>query len=226
MSEQKSDNWVYQLGAALGGTKKYSQYGEELIISEIFRNIGVKSKYFVDFGAGDGLHLSNTRHLLEDGWNGLMMDGDPKGSTIVHEEFITRDNIEQLFEKYRVPSCFDLLSIDMDGNDYWVLERILDIYSPRVIVAEFNGTIPYGVDKVMKYNYLHQWNNDDYYGASFTALKRLGEQHGYVTIYQLATTNIFMVHKSELANPSTDFNVTYQAVQYHPHNPTGEWIIR
>jgi hypothetical protein len=91
-------------------------------------------------------------------------------------------------------------------------------------VAEFNGTIGNGIDKVMQYNEAHTWGNDDYYGASFEAFKRLGKENGYATIWSYVSTNIYLLNKDELANRDADFGITYTPQQYHPHNPNGAWI--
>ena len=212
-------DWVESL-QHITPTKTYSQLGEESIIQAIFGQIGTTNSYFVDFGAGDGVALSNTRLLKEQGWNGLMMDGDNKGSKEVMQEHITADNINKLFAKYNVPGKFDLLSLDIDGNDYWVWKALE--YEPRVVVIEFNGTIPPYESKTIKYNPEHTWGKNDYYGASFTALKKLGETKGYTLVYQLGCTNMFFV-KSGLT-PSLHYGITYQTNQYHPKANYGEWI--
>lgn len=220
----KNDDWIEAL-YRVSPEKAYSQFGEEAFIGHIFNNIGTTNKYFVDLGAGDGHNLSNTKLFKETyGWNGLMVDADNHGNNEVKQEFITATNILEILDKYKVPSDFDFLSIDLDGNDWYVLSELLSLYKPRLIMAEFNGTIPLGVDKVMAYNEKHTWNNDDYYGASFDAFKRLGKLKGYVTIFSYASTNIYMIHRDELQNPDKEYNVTYIPQQYHAHNPTGEWI--
>lgn len=220
----KNDSWIEKLNC-ISPNKRYSQFGEEAFILHIFKSIGTINKYFVDLGAGDGVYLSNTKLLKDEyGWNGLMMDADNHGNEEVKKEFITATNILELLYKYDVPNKFDFLSIDLDGNDWYVLDVILDNYAPRLIMAEFNGTIPLGVDKVMVYNENHSWNNDDYYGASFEAFKRLGEQRGYSTIFSYASTNIYLIKKDELQEPNKDFGITYNPIQYHPHNPNGNWV--
>jgi len=212
-------DWVETL-QNITPTKTYSQLGEESIIQAIFGQIGTTNSYFVDFGAGDGVTLSNTRLLKELGWNGLMMDGDNKGNKDVMQEHITADNINKLFAKYNVPGKFDLLSLDIDGNDYWVWKALE--YEPRVVVIEFNGTIPPYVSKTIKYNPTHTWGHNDYYGASFNALKKLGESKGYTLVYELGCTNMFFVLSDLLGK--TDYNITYTPSQYHAKADYGEWV--
>lgn len=221
----KNDNWIEAL-SRMAPEKHYSQFGEESFIGHIFNSVGTKHKYFVDLGAGDGVNLSNTKFFKDSlNWNGLMVDADRRGNQEVYESFITDDNIIDILEKHNVPEDFDFLSIDLDGNDYYVLDSILTDYQPRLVLAEFNGTIPVGVCKVMEYNANHTWGNDDYYGASFEAFKRLGNAHGYATIFSYASTNIYLLRKDLLCEPEKDWGVTYQPMQYHAHNPNGRWII-
>ena len=118
----------------------FSQNGEDGIIQEIFRRIGVKTSYYVEFGVEDGKEC-NTRFLRESqGWTGLMMDREHENPDInLRRESVTRENIETLFRKYGVPSEFDLLSIDIDSNDYYVFEQIRS-FSPIMICFNFSGS--------------------------------------------------------------------------------------
>jgi hypothetical protein len=202
----------------------FSQFGEEPLYEYIFENIGVTNKFLVDFGAGGlGQSMSNSRYLLKRGWKGLLMDGEGDPNKDIKTEFITKENIISLFKKYKVPFEFDFLSIDIDGNDYWVLKEILSKYSPRFICAEFNGTIPNNISKTIKYNPKHTWGSDDYYGFSFEAGKKLGEQFDYSVVFQLHSTNMYFIRK-DLIDWKSDFGVTYKQNQYHRHSPNREWV--
>lgn len=217
-------DWVEHL-PKIQTPKIYAQFGEEALFEWIFKNIGERSRFLVDFGAGTlNSGLSNSRYLIEKGWKGLLMDGNPaEENEFIKKEFITAENIVQLFDKHHVPNDFDLLSIDIDGNDYWVLEKILESdYSPRVIINEFNGCIPENVDKAMKYNPNHSWGENDYYGASFLAFKRLCNLHGYTLVHQVATTNMIFIREDDV--PQFDYGVTYSKNQYHAHSPNREWV--
>ena len=218
-------HWVYGINN-IPRQKKYAQFGEENIFDYIFDNIGTKNKFIVDFGAGTlNSGLSNSRYLIEKGYNGLLMDGNPEEENdIIKKEFITAENIVSLFDKYNVPKEFDFLSIDIDGNDFWVLKSILESdYSPRLIVNEFNGCLSEGQLQVMKYNPTHSWGSNDYYGASFEAFKHLLNEAGYSLVYQIATTNMFFI-KTELVEHK-DFGVTYTKNQYHAHSPNRDWLL-
>ena len=217
-------NWVHGIKNVNTNIKRYAQFGEEAIFDYIFHNIGVHNSYLVDFGASSlNLGLSNSKYLLEKGWTGLLMDGQSDGNPLIKKEFITAENICQLFEKYFTPKVFDLLSIDIDGNDVWVLEKILlGGYRPRVIINEFNGCIPVGVNKVMKYNPNHSWGENDYYGGSFEAFKVLANKFNYTLVHQTATTNMIFIDGNIVQN--FDYGVTYQQNQYHAHSPNREWV--
>ena len=213
-------NWIDNI-KDIKKDKGYSQNGEEAIIAYIFENIKPYKKYFVDFGAGDGFWLSNTRALEEKGWNGLWMDGNNLGNDEVMEEHITAENINDLFKKYKVPQSFGLLSIDIDGNDYWVWEAIT--YDPAVVVIEMNGCIKEGISKTIVYNPDHTWQHNDYYGASFEALKKLGHAKGYKLIYQHQAVNMFFV-KTDLLPSFDDSVISYEHNQYHRKAHHGNWI--
>lgn len=157
---------------------EYSQNGEDGIIEAIFRKIGTTNRYYAEFGGEDGLQC-NTRYLMKKhGWQGVLFDGKPPAGSSVHQEFITAENIQDIFRKYKVPQNLDLLSVDIDGNDYWVWKAITD-YHPRVVVIEYNSMIPASEKKTIPYNPQFVWDGTDYYGASLGALESLGRQKGY-----------------------------------------------
>lgn len=181
------------------GYKVYSQNDEDGIIQEIFKRIGTTNKYFIEFGVQDGLE-SNGHYLLLQGWSGLWLEGDARYveqiNNIFHPviesgqlkckcAFITRDNINDLIREQGIRGEIDLLSIDIDGNDYYVWDAIAAV-KPRVVVIEYNGKFPPDCNWKMAYNESHVWDGSDWHGASLKALELLGEKLGY----QLVGTNI------------------------------------
>ncbi len=94
---------------------------------------------------------------------------------------MTAENIQDLFQKYNVPKNFDLLSIDIDFNDYWVWKAIVN-YFPRVVVIEYNSSIPPNVSKVVPYDPDASWDRTNYFGASLLALQKLGLTKGYTLV--------------------------------------------
>jgi len=161
---------------------EYSQNGEDGIIEVIFGTIGTTNTFCVEFGVEDGMQC-NSRYLLKHkGWTGLLMDGqDPLPGSTVQKEFITAENINDLFRKHGVPPEFDLLSIDIDGNDYWVWKAI-NGFKPRVVIMEYNACLPWEASKTIPYRPDFQWDKTDYYGASLMALVKLGKEKGYTLL--------------------------------------------
>ena len=144
--------------------------------------VGTTNKYYVEFGTENGKEC-NTRILREKfGWKGLLMDGSYENKKInLNKEFITAENIEKLFKKYKVPKKFDLLSIDIDSNDYYIWESIKN-YSPRAVIIEYNSKISLNKSLSIKYDPNHWWDGTDYMGASLFALKKLGNKKGYTLV--------------------------------------------
>lgn len=181
------------------GYKSYSQNDEDGIIQEIFERIGCRNKIFVEFGVEDGLE-SNCHLLLHKGWSGLWIEGNPESCRKIHYKFrpvieagrlkavhafLTKDNINEVIASAGISGEIDLLSIDLDGNDYYVWEAI-DGIDPAAVIIEYNGKLPPDVDWKMAYDKNHMWKGTDWHGASLKALERLGAKKGY----QLAGTNI------------------------------------
>jgi len=121
----------------------YSQSGEDGVIDTIFKNIGTTDKVYVEFGTFDTLQ-SNTRYLREHGWdikNSLLMDGGFSNPDINLQQVIFwPSNIIEHFQNFGVKMEFDLLSVDMDSYEWFMIEAILAAgYRPRVIVTEVNS---------------------------------------------------------------------------------------
>lgn len=213
------------------GWKAYSQNDEDGILAEIFRRIGAVHKSFVEFGCGDGLE-NNTAYLLAQGWRGLWMDGDDRNSQMIGHgfgpliehgllqfrcEFITRDNIDGLIAAAGLGDEIDLLSIDLDGNDYYLWEAI-NCISPRVVVAEYNAKFQPPFAWRIAYNAKHAWQGDDYAGVSLSALEELGRRKGYRLVgCNLSGVNAFFVRQDLagdlFASPATAAHL-FQPARY------------
>lgn len=186
--------------------KVFSQNGEDGVIEKIFNEIGTTNSYYVEFGVENGLEC-NTRYLREKkNWKGLLMDGGYANPAInLKKEFITRENITSLFVKYKVPSEFDLLSIDIDYNDFYVWNAIKD-YKPRVVVIEYNSTHLPNEDKIVVYNAKGRWDGTNYFGASILSLTRLAKKKGYTLVYANNNgVNLFFVRNDLLKKLKTPF---------------------
>ena len=162
----------------------FSQNGEDGIIEAIFANIGTTNKYYLEFGVQDATEC-NSRYLREvQGWSGLMWDGGFENPAIhLFQEFITRENILALCEKYQVPAEFDLLVVDIDYNDWYIWRQISLQHKPRVVVVEHNATHLPGEDMVVKYDPKMCWDTSNYFGASLTAFQHLADHLGYSLVY-------------------------------------------
>ena len=202
-------------GLASFELKVFAQNGEDGVLGEIFHRIGAESRYFVEFGVGAG--REGNAVLLADvyGWSGLFIEGDPGSfaeleykyvgidTVSTRKEMVTAENIERIMTECRVPDRFDLLSIDIDGNDYWVWQAIRE-YRPRVVVCEYNGAIAPSMSATQPYTPESGWDGTEYFGASLKALDALGAHKGYTLVHtDLTGTNAFFV-LDELAGEFAD----------------------
>lgn len=140
------------------------------------------------------------------GWTGLLMDGGNDRPEInLHPERLYQENIVQLFAKYHVPHPgFDLLSVDIDLNTFWVLAEILRAgYRPRVIIAEVNNNFRPGQGYAVTYMPNEMWDdNTCYYGASAEAFVRLGAFFHYTPLHVVPPGhNLILVANEELSSP-------------------------
>ena len=137
---------------------------------------------------------------------------------------VTSRNFQQLLAEHEVPREFDLLSIDIDGNDYWVWNSLID-WRPRVVVIEYNAFHLPPKKWVMQENDNHRWNGTTYFGAAFTSLRNLGRAKGYTVVgTDPRGVNMFFVRTDCL--PSDKFldpelQYFFQPFGYHSP-PAGE----
>jgi hypothetical protein len=207
----------------------FSQNGEDGIISEIFNRIGVTNKYFIEFGVENGLECNST-NLLYKGWNGLWIEGSgvyyqqikvrfkdfiEDGRLQVQNEFIKAENIQSLFDKARCPEEPDLLSIDIDYNDYYIWQAITK-YKPRVLIIEYNSIFRPDTHFVVKYNPQAVWDKTSYFGASLLALEQLGNEKGYSLVGCVFTgSSAFFVRKDLVGDL---FEQPYSAENHYEPN--------
>lgn len=161
----------------------HSQGGEDGLLEALFAHIGTTNRHYVELGGGDGVQC-NTAALREKGWRGLIVDGAEKpadASIPLVNAWISVDSVNRLLDAYEVPAEPDLLSLDIDGNDYWVWQAI--DRRPRVVIAEYNGNLPARRALTVPYDPHRTWNGSDHYGASLAALVRLGRAKGYTLCY-------------------------------------------
>lgn len=221
-----NQNWVSQIKNHR--KKLYSQCGEEGFIEFILSNIGVDipKMTLVEFGAGDGVSLSNSQYFIEKGATAYRYDGDNKGNDSVVKVWLNYEHIEEIAFRSRNEKI-DLFLIDVDGNDYHFIDAFVRdcVNKPKLIVCEINPIWKRNESAVIPYNMNHVWNNDDYYGMSLCAVEVLLENvHGYKLVFVNDSLNAYFVRADLLTSEfTTDFD--YKVKKDHPHNKTGEWIV-
>ena len=195
----------------------FSQFGEDGIIQYLINNINIENNFFIEFGT-ENYNEANTRFLLENNnWSGLIIESDSdhvkqirkknyywKYDLGVVNKFITKENINQIFLDFMVPKKPGLLSIDIDGNDYWIWEEITEFH-PSIVIIEYNPRFGYSESVSIPYDKNFSRDNSNYpaiyYGASLKALSKLGKKKNYSLVCtNLNGNNAFFV-RSDLLNP-------------------------
>jgi len=195
--------------------KIFSQWGDDGIIQWLASNLEFPNRTFIEFGV-ENYRESNTRFLMmNNNWSGLVMDGSRSNvAQIVNSEyfwkyelfakavFIDKENINSLISLPGFDKEVGILHIDLDGNDYWIWEKI-DVIDPIVVILEYNSvfgidraiTIPY--DKTFIRTNAHYSNL--YFGASLRALHQLSMAKGYSFIgCNSAGNNAYFVRSDKL----------------------------
>jgi hypothetical protein len=216
-------DWILNM-KSVEGVKKYAQNGEEAKIEYILNNIG-NNKYIVDLGAKDGYSLSNTRYFVENGYECLMIDSDSEAGETkeVKKHKLFSGNVIPLLKTYKCPKVFDMLDIDLDGTDYWILKKVLENYSPLLILAEFNASIPMGKAITIPNEPEFEWSGDNFFGFSFSAGQKLAEEFGYTIVHQENNMNLFMVKNEYLLNVEIP-EVKYEEVHYFKEDGRNDWV--
>jgi hypothetical protein len=178
-----------------------SQTGEDGIIEKVLEVIGDTTKWCVEFGAWDGKYFSNTYKLIQDrGYSAVLIEGEAdryhdlvktfsgNNRVIPMHAFVgfgNDDNLDKLLSTTGIPEDFDLLSIDIDGNDYHVWKSTI-VYRPKVVVIEYNPTIPSAVEFVQPADMnINQ-------GSSILSLYNLGKEKGYELVSATDLNCIFV----------------------------------
>jgi Methyltransferase FkbM domain len=217
------------------GFNKYSQFGEDGIIKKIFEIIGTTSKTCIEFGAWDGYHFSNTALLWSlQGWKAILIECEEErfgaleknvknfDCLAVHARIgiAKNDSLDTLLKNYLIEDQIDLLSIDIDGDDYYIFQSLNNL-RPRVVICEYNPTLPALLDIYPEH--------DNYIGCSAAALVRIAQEKGY-RLVALTDTNCFFVLEEEfekfknfetsLKEIKTDFYLKYIMSSY-----AGEYLV-
>lgn len=178
------------------GYRVFSQFEEDGMLLFIFSVIGMDNKVFIEIGSDDGINSNSANLYFNFGWRGLFIDGNSNSisrgkkffNRYPHPWFfkptfvcakVTRENINKLIEDTDITGSIGLLSIDIDGNDYWIWDAI-QVVDPQVVIIEThnefgleNIVVPYDPD------YSAPGNHPLYHGASPKAMVKLGKKKGY-----------------------------------------------
>ncbi len=216
------------------GFRVFSQFDEDGILLYIFAALGAGRKYFVDIGAGDGINSNCANLAVNFGWHGLFIDG--KAENIARGEafyrqhadtwayppkfahaMIERENINEVIGAAGFSGEVDLVSIDIDGNDYWIWDA-LTVIEPRVVIIETH--IEFGLRSiVVPYDrqYRYPGRHPDYHGASPVAMAKLAKKKGY----RLVGSNLYGFNTVYVKNGIGEDilpGVPVESVLAHPRN--------
>jgi hypothetical protein len=195
----------------------YSQWGEDGIIQYLLRHVEVPNRQFIEFGVENYME-ANTRWLVEaHDWSGLVIDGSEEHVRFIREgeiywkhqlravqAFVTRENIDQIIQDNGPIGEIGILSVDIDGMDYWIWEKISVVY-PSIVIVEYNSlfgpersvTVPYDGGFIRhKVHY-----SGIYYGASLKAFVQLGRRKGFAFVGSNSAGNNAFFVRSDLVRP-------------------------
>ena len=178
--------------------KIFSQWGEDGIIDFLVGEVSINNKTFIEFGVED-FSESNCRFLLMNrDWNGFVIDSSRKNIELLKNSnyfwkynlnalctFVDKDNINKLLNESNFDSDLGILSIDIDGNDYHILNNI-NFFNPRIIICEFNPI--FGIDRKItvpydpKFSRTNKHYSNLYWGTSINALIFLLTKRDYTLI--------------------------------------------
>ncbi len=196
--------------ARLPRPRSYSNFDEERILIEYAERLLPKDHGHtaVDLGAGDGVRHSNTHALFTNGWRGLAVDGAADRSYRLARTYrdypnvftcrnqVTPQSVVSLLEAYQIPTDFEILSLDIDSYDFWVLDGLLTKFRPRIVVTEINEKIPPPIRFIVKYDPDFTLQHH-FFGYSIASLEDLCARHDYA-LMSLEYNNAFIAPR-ELA---------------------------
>jgi hypothetical protein len=213
----------------------FSQNGEDGVIAEIFARIGETDRTFVECGVGNGL-VNNTTYLLQKGWRGVWFERHDESVRSIMNTFrrpieqgrlacaktqLTMENAAEAFRQAGVPREFDLLSIDIDRNTPF-LWKGLAAFKPRVVVAEYNASIPPSDAWTVEYDGDANWNRSLYFGGSLKAFERIGTELGYRLVgCETTGVNAFFV-RNDLVEAKFSGPFTAE----HHYEPPRYYLVR
>lgn len=183
---------------------EFSQFGEDGIIEKVLDVLSGRDNWCVEFGAWDGIHLSNTYNLIKNrGFKSVLIEADSKKfielqrnlskyEAVLINRFVTFEGpstLDNLLAQTKIPSNFDFLSVDIDGNDYHVFSSI-ERYRPKLVCIEFNPTMPNDVEYVQPRDFRVKK------GASPLSMVKLAKSKDYGLV-ACTSCNLFFVDQAQ-----------------------------
>lgn len=176
------------------------------MIRNLYTQINNKSNYVIDIGASTGVNTDPVYSFITNSlFNGLCIEGDStkaqrlRGNISptfdIYNDYITPENVLEVFKKYNVPESPDVLKIDIDGYDLEVIRTILQIYKPKIIVAEINEKIPPPVLFEIKYSENYVWDYSHCFGFSITSGERVMSENNYKILEIFDLNNIICINQ-------------------------------
>lgn len=195
----------------------YSQCGEDGVIEEILKRLNITIGYCCEFGAWDGVFCSNTFNLIKKGWNALLIEGDEvkfndliKTRDLYPEQIIAlnkyieiegENSLDYIFNEQKIEDL-DLLSIDVDSNDYQLMESMS--FKPKIIIIEPNSAIPLNL-KIKHGESTVSYGGAGLRGSSYLAILEMGIEKGYTLVCH--TGNMIFVRNDLVKNNFDDIKV-------------------
>lgn len=219
----------------------FSQWGEDGIIEWLVQNLPFRNHSFIEFGVED-YRESNTRFLMQNrNWRGLVLDGSERNIARIRQEqfswrhdlkaaacFITKDNINEMIRTNGFAGNVGILSIDIDGNDYWIWSAI-DCVEPDVVICEYNAIFgdrhPVSTPYTPAFNRFDHHHSGLHAGASLPALEQLAASRGYALIgTNSAGLNAFFVRRELLSalSPVLRRHVSWPSLFRNSCGPDGK----
>ena len=212
----------FEVHRARVSAQNFSHFDEDRILARYISELLPETNHgtAVDLGAGNGVRWSNTYALFTNGWSGVGVESDSRRFTKLARAYrhyprvfacrnlVTPHNVVALLESYEIEKNFEVLSIDVDSNDYWILQATLEAFRPRLVVAEINENIPPPIRFVVKYDPEFHLRHH-FYGCSIMSLADLCGQHDYA-LFELEYNNAFLAPREIVSVEPPDPETIYR----------------
>jgi hypothetical protein len=204
--------------------KDFSQFNEDGVIEQINADLGIKEGTFFEFGIGpsDGVSFhheleGNCVALRKRGYRGVFLDGQHLPPHCgVRQEFVTALNINHLYVKHALPDDLDVMSIDVDGQEFWIWMALQ--YRPKIVIIEYNNGLGPEASLTVPFDVSFRWDGTIYQGASLKALYKLSIAKRYTLVYTNGVNAIFI--RDDLISNKSDFSYDRLCLSDFPaHGP-------